>query len=94
MDFRVGDRVRSIENWSDSLRKGELGTVIGQDCWGDPMVHWDEFSENRHSYDGEVPEGHGWYINKGWIELVEECDDLGELPENNDIKFLFGDDNT
>lgn len=93
MNFKNGDRVRSIKDWSPALREGDLGTVIDEDLWGDPMIYWDEYNEERHNYDGEVPVGHGWFIDESWIELVEECDDLGEFTPNlaqDSIADLFG----
>lgn len=91
MGFNIGDRVRTTNDYGTALRKGETGTVIGYDIWNDPMVHWDEFNEERHKYDGEVPDGHGWYILNGWIELIDECRDLGDIARNEiDMrKFLF-----
>ena len=92
MKFNIGDRVRSVEDHGPALRIGETGTVIGTDFWGDPLVQWDEYHPDKHSSDGEVPDGHGWFIGEGWIERIEICSDLGELPtvgHTDMTKFLF-----
>lgn len=92
MAFKIGDRVRAVIDRSAGLNNGELGTVIGWDVWNEPLIYWDEFNPERHSSYGNVSDGHGWFIGKDWIELVEECSDLGELPEieaPDMTKFLF-----
>lgn len=88
MDFYAGDIVRSLINDGVGLKKGEQGTVISVNTTGDPYVRWDTYNRNRHNGYGDIPEGHGWFVGKKCLEKVGTLD-LGELPENNDIKFLF-----
>ena len=91
MDYQIGDRVVAVVDYYPGLEAGEYGTVIGFDVWDDPMIHWDEFNPERHNYDGEVPEGHGWHVNVSMIELAKEFTDLGDLqsPTEDITKFLF-----
>ena len=91
MDFRVGDRVQSTIKDSPGLEEGEYGTVIKILNTGDAYIRWDEYNENRHDGYGDIPNGHGWFVGKRWLKHVPPGD-LGELPENHNIKFLFGDD--
>lgn len=91
MDFCVGDRVCSIVDDSPGLKIGECGSVIKILESGDPYIHWDEYNRYRHDGYGDVPQGHGWFVGKKSIKMAE-APDLGELPEDSDIKFLFGDD--
>ena len=88
MDFHVGDRVQSIINDSPGLKNGEYGTVIKILDSGDPYVRWDEYNMHRHDGYGDMPNGHGWFVGKRCIKIAE-APDLGELPKDNDIKFLF-----
>lgn len=84
MGFNIGDRVRSLIDDEGGLYKGETGTVIDVQSGGIPVVRWDEFHPVRHSADGRTDQGHGWFIFRyDAVELVEEADDLGELPEAN-----------
>lgn len=84
MGFRVGDRVRSLIGDESGLYKGETGTVIDVQVDGIPIVRWDEFNPTRHSAENRTDQGHGWFIFRSdAVELVEEADDLGELPEAN-----------
>lgn len=93
MDFYVGDRVVSILEDYPGLEKGEYGTVVKVRNDGVPIIKWDKFCESRHDADGSIPQGHGWFVLNDFIELAKgQVEDLGKLPEDNDIKFLFGDD--
>lgn len=84
MGFNIGDRVRSLIGDEGGLYKGETGTVIDVQGDGIPIVRWDEFNPVRHNADGITDQGHGWFIFRyDAVELVEEADDLGELPEAN-----------
>lgn len=89
MDFYAGDIVRSLITDGVGLEKGELGTVINVNVVGDPYIHLDKYNKNRHNGYGDIPVGHGWFVSKKCLERVGTLD-LGELPENNNIKFLFG----
>ena len=87
----VGDRVKSLINDPPGLKKGELGTIIKEDDYGDPMIEWDEYNEHRHDGDGSIKDGHGWYIGTKWIELAA-AKDLGEFEHSeagNITNFLF-----
>ena len=88
MDFYAGDIVRSLINDGVGLKKGEQGTVISVNNAGEPYVRWDAYNKSRHNGYGDIPEGHGWFVGGKCLEKVGTLD-LGELPENNDIKFLF-----
>lgn len=93
MDFCVGDRVVSILEDFPGLKKGEYGTVVKISEDGMPIIKWDEFCGSRHDADGSILYGHGWFVSNDYIELViGQVEDLGRLPEDNDIKFLFGED--
>lgn len=90
MNFYVGDRVQSIIEDFPGLEIGEYGTVVKIREDGIPIIKWDKFCDARHDADGSIPNGHGWFILNDSIELVRgQVEDLGKLPENNDIKFLF-----
>lgn len=91
MDFYVGDRVVSLIDDRPGLQKGEFGSVVGVTDGGSVYIKWDKYNKNRHNGRGDIPIGHGWFIDKKFLTRVSTLD-LGELPENNDIKFLFGDD--
>ena len=93
MDFEIGDRVRSLIDDGSGLYYGEYGTVIEVERHGIPIVRWDEFNQTRHTADERVEYGHGWFVFKrDAVELVEEAEDFGDLPEaNTDAKdILFG----
>ena len=93
MAFKIGDRVRSLISDADALHYGELGRVIEVQQFGIPIVRWDDFNPNRHNADRKTENGHGWFIFKlSAVELVEEIEDLGDLPKANiDAKdILFG----
>ena len=93
MNFCVGDRVQSIIEDYPGLQKGEYGTVTKIRTDGMLIIKWDEFCESRHDADGSIPYGHGWFVSNGCIKLVVgQVEDLGEPPEDNNIKFLFGED--
>lgn len=81
MDFKIGDRVRSLVDDHDGLEMGELGTVINIDSYI-PVIRWDEFNPVRHNEGGLTEDGHGWYIfGLDEIELVNDIEDLGDIPE-------------
>lgn len=93
MDFKIGDRVKSLTDDGSGLYYGEYGRVIEVEGYGIPIVRWDEFNPGRHTADGRVENGHGWFVFKrDAVELVEETEDFGDLPEaNTDAKdILFG----
>lgn len=93
MDFKIGDRVKSLTDDCYGLYYGEYGRVIEVERDGIPIVRWDEFSPGRHTADGRVENGHGWFVFKrDAVELVEEVEDFGNLPKaNTDAKdILFG----
>lgn len=91
MSFHVGDRVVSLYEDFPGLEEGEYGTVVKVSTDNSLIIKWDKFSKEKHDCWGEVPQGYGWFVSEDFIDLVEEqAEDLGELPENSDIKFLFG----
>lgn len=91
MDFCVGDRVESTIKDFPGLEKGEYGTVIKILDDGDAYVRWDEYNPRRHDGYGDIPNGHGWFVGKKCLKHILS-NDFGALPENHDIKFLFGED--
>lgn len=91
MDFKIGDRVKSLTDDGSALHYGEYGRVVEVEGHGVPIVRWDEFNLGRHTADGRVENGHGWFVFKrSAVELVEEVKDFGNLPEaNTDAKDIL-----
>lgn len=91
MDFKIGDRVKSLTDDGSGLHYGEYGRVVEVEGHGAPIVRWDEFNPGRHTADGRVENGHGWFVFKrNAVELVEEVKDFGNLPEaNTDAKDIL-----
>ena len=93
MGFKIGNRVKSLTDDAPGLLYGEYGRVVEVERHGIPIVRWDKFNPGRHTADGRVENGHGWFVFKrDAVELVEEAEDFGDLPEaNTDAKdILFG----
>lgn len=61
--FKLGDRVRTLNNIGYLVNKGVEGTVIGIE-YGDVFVEWDEGQGDRC-----------WYANVNEVELVESKDE-------------------
>lgn len=94
MNFQVGDRVKSLLSDLPGLDSGEYGTIIKLRERATPVIEWDTYNPSRHDCDGRVKHGHGWYVyENSQIELVHQCQDLGELPKinaNEVSNILFG----
>lgn len=92
MDFQVGDRVKSLIDDIPGLYYGEFGRIVKLRECNTPVIEWDEYIPERHSCDGMVAEGHGWYVyDNSQIELVCQFKDYGNI-ERSDVdmtKFLF-----
>ena len=88
MYFHLGDRVMSTVEDFPGLEEGELGTVVKIDDFGAPVISWDEYNDVRHSADGAVAKGHGWFVDNEMICHASPTD-LGELPENRDLDSLL-----
>ena len=78
MDFRVGDRVQSTIEDLPGLERGEYGTVVKILYTGDAYIRWDEYNESRHDGYGDIPNGHGWFVGKKWLNtflqtILESC---------------------
>lgn len=92
MDFQVGDEVRSLLDDYPGLNYGECGTIIKLRKQNTPVIEWHEFNPERHSCDGLVMNGHGWFVYEdSQIELIRRCEDLGDICDTHmDVsKFLF-----
>lgn len=92
MDFQVGDRVKSLIDDTPGLYYGEFGRIIKLRKCNTPVIEWDEYNPERHTCDGMVAAGHGWYVyHNSQIELVHQYEDFGNI-ERSDFdmtKFLF-----
>lgn len=91
MDLYVGALVQSVIDDPPGLKRGEYGTIVRILDSGDPYIRWEEFNSRRHDGYGDIHNGHGWFVGRRCVKLAKATD-LGELPEDSDIKFLFGDD--
>lgn len=93
MNFKIGDRVKSLTDDGSGLHYGEYGKVIEVQRNGIPIVRWDEFRPGRHTADERVENGHGWFVFKrDAVELVEEVEDFGDMPgANTDAKNILFD---
>lgn len=48
---------------------------------GKAVIEWDEYVPGRHTADGTVTSGHGWWVPAHLLELVEHVD-FGEFVPN------------
>ena len=61
MGLQVGDRVEC--HYSDGTWDGELGTIVGmRKNDGCIAVCMDQYHEEKHSCNGLVEDGYGWYF--------------------------------
>ena len=92
MNYKVGDRVRSLLNDYPGLSADECGTIVKLRKANTPVIEWDKFNRERHDCGGLVTNGHGWYVySNSHIELIHQCEDLGDICDTHmDVsKFLF-----
>lgn len=72
-EFKIGDRVRCIEDCLNYVLKNEEGVVI--DLMSEDTlvaVKWDNYSEYRHGLGGLVQNGYGYLVNTSEIEKINE----------------------
>lgn len=83
MEYCVGDRVVSLINDSDGLKKGEEGTIVKLRECATPIIEWDKYNPCRHEAGGYVPDGHGWYVHSNKAFAIVKPNDFGEFTAGN-----------
>lgn len=92
MEFNVGDRVVSVVDSPEDNHRicvGSTGTVcrVGTGRIG---IGWDEYV-GGHDCQGYCTDGHGWWVDIGDIELVDDSsDEPFEFDENEFNELVFG----
>lgn len=70
--FSKGTRVRYTGNEHRTMKKGEVGTVVGRDEDGNIAVRWDKENESRHTCSGLTDLYHGWWVLPRSVEIIKE----------------------
>ncbi len=68
--FKIGDRVRYIEEGLLTIPYGLTGTVLEEN--GYPYVEWDEKVRNGRDANGLGKDGHCRAQHEGYLELLED----------------------
>lgn len=79
--FKIGDRVRVIEDYSDAM-KGDEGIIralpgknggrgLWDVCYSVEFPAWQEDEFRGHSCGGTVPSGYGHWVAPGNLELIK-----------------------
>lgn len=83
--FKVGDRVRCVESFTNDKTVGKLGTIIakglGSDSWG---VAFDKYI-NGHSLDGECEAGYGWWIPERMLVKIPDKSKIVIMANDNTV---------
>lgn len=68
MEFKIGDRVRCIEDYGP-LNIGDTGTIIYfSKGWPDIGVEWDTLT-NGHNCSGHAKHRKGYFVTKSQLEI-------------------------
>ena len=90
MKFKVGQKVRMVENNCDA-RVGDIGTVQALPCSSSPTYYsyaiefpCFEGTELGHSCDGLVPSGNGHWIHEYQMELAQDFPEITQVTIKDD----------
>ena len=70
--YTPGQRVKFIYKGSKHrIEYGEKGTIV-PNPWstGDIAVDWDKEGDGRHDCGGTARKGHGYWVEKNYVELI------------------------
>lgn len=87
-----GTRLKGVDKYGGHT-KGECGTLLHMDHHNRrAVIEWDLYENNRHTADGTVPNGHGWWVPYRFLEVAEELDlgDFSKHTEDTQLNYLFG----
>lgn len=73
-DLQVGDRVEC--HYFDGPWDGELGTIVSIGGGHHPQcgVRLDLYHPRKHTCDGLIEDGHGWWIRANDLTRIDEAD--------------------
>ena len=76
-----GTRVKGVDKYGGQT-PGECGTFSRYyEKVNRAVIEWDEYEPQRHTADGTVTAGHGWWVPTVLLELAEVFD-FGDFEPN------------